>query len=126
MLKLLSILLVGQVSGVDGGVANVVAQFDAPVTFTDPIYKSCSDAPPVIEVSNPDGGSDQMPDGGVAAKWLLLPPERAARHACILASCETNRAQEANANYALISVVGAAGVLIGAAIGAGIAVAVKK
>lgn len=53
-------------AGVDGGIR----------VFEDPIYASCPDAPPVIPL-----------DGG----WTLTPPERNARLACGLVTCETDR-----------------------------------
>lgn len=51
---------------VDGGIR----------VFEDPIYSVCPEAPPVIPL-----------DGG----WTLTPPERNARLACGLVTCETDR-----------------------------------
>jgi hypothetical protein len=62
----------------DAGIAGV--QSDAGDVgirvFERPLYASCPDAPPAIQL-----------DGG----WVLLPPERAARLACGLVACETDR-----------------------------------
>ncbi len=91
-------------------------QFDAPVTFTDPIYKSCLAASPLTEIQNPDGGTP----------WALLPPDRYARHACILASCEKDREVKQTADWATTSIVAAACFVVGGALAAGITVAAVK
>jgi hypothetical protein len=52
--------------------------------FSDTIYATCPDAPPVIVL-----------DGGVAgeafAGWRLMHPDRAARVACLMQTCEVDR-----------------------------------
>lgn len=62
---------VAQDGGADGGVVQ-----DAPAPFSSTLYATCPEAPPVI-----------MLDGG----FVLLPPARAARNACLLATCESDR-----------------------------------
>lgn len=49
---------------------------DAGVRFDAPLYAMCPEAPPLVEL-----------DGG----WKLLPPSRAERLACLLATCEADR-----------------------------------
>lgn len=56
------------------------AYVGAAVTFTDTIYGTCPVAPPV-----------QVLDGG----WKLLSPERAARTACLMEICDTDRMRRA-------------------------------
>lgn len=52
--------------------------------FTSTLYATCPDAPPVIVL-----------DGGVAgagfAGWRLMHPDRAARIACLMQTCEVDR-----------------------------------
>jgi hypothetical protein len=47
--------------------------------FDDPLYATCPDAPPMVVL-----------DGG----WTLVPPERNARNACFMATCEADRRQK--------------------------------
>lgn len=73
----LLVLLAALAQAPDGGVP---ASADAGIqVFDDPIYAMCPDAPPATEL-----------DGG----WLLISPERTARLACGLVTCETNRRQK--------------------------------
>lgn len=44
-----------------------------------PLYATCPNAPPV-----------EVLDGG----WVLMPPERASRVACLMATCEERRKQQ--------------------------------
>lgn len=62
----------------DGGAPD--AGVDAGIQlFADPLYATCPDAPPTIPL-----------DGG----WTLTPPERNARLACFMVTCETDRRQK--------------------------------
>lgn len=49
---------------------------DAGVRFDASLYATCPEAPPVVAL-----------DGG----WALLPPARAERLACLMATCEADR-----------------------------------
>ncbi len=83
-----SLRVMAQDGGVpDGGLDAGLGDFPVTITplaleatplapFADPIYGTCPDAPPV-----------QVLDGG----WHLLPPQRSARIACIMATCEGDR-----------------------------------
>lgn len=57
-----------------------------------PLYDQCPDAPPpeAVEVRGSFFEPVAVPDGGTS--WLL-PPERAARVACLMKTCETRRTQ---------------------------------
>lgn len=54
---------------------------DGGTLFSDSLYSTCREAPPVVQL-----------DGG----WVLLPPERAERNACLMATCETDRQTRQN------------------------------
>lgn len=86
-----------------GGLAEHVG---AAQTFTDTIYSTCPVAPPV-----------QVLDGG----WVLSPPERAARVACLMEICDvdrTRRAKEQETAPAPNSWLVTAGAAVSAAIAA--------
>lgn len=51
--------------------------------FASTIYSTCPEAPPVIVL---DGGIS-----GAYAGWRLMSPERAARVACLMQTCEVDR-----------------------------------
>lgn len=78
-MKLLVLVLVAQLAGsaadadagIDGGAS-------VPAPFSDALYVTCPAAEPVVAL-----------DGG----WVLMPPDRAARTACLLATCEAARKQ---------------------------------
>lgn len=65
---------------------------DGGVRFDAPLYGSCPEAPPPepVEVRGSFFGPVEALDGGQS--WLLS-PERAARNACLMATCESHRAQ---------------------------------
>lgn len=71
-MKLLSLLLAAYTASPDAGV-----DAGGP-KFTVAVYDSCPAAPPV-----------EVLDGG----WVLMPPARSARLACIVATCEARQAQ---------------------------------
>lgn len=60
--------------GLDAGTLDAGIQL-----FADPLYATCPDAPPMVQL-----------DGG----WTLVPPERNARNACFMVTCETDRRQK--------------------------------
>jgi len=69
---MVAFVLVGLLAQVDASIIG-----DAGINvFERSLYASCPDAPPAVQL-----------DGG----WMLLPPERAARLACGLVACETDR-----------------------------------
>lgn len=73
---MISLLASIVLSTADGGTPFPVNDAGTPLPA---IYGSCPAAPPVTVL-----------DGG----WILLPPERAARNACMLAACEFDRKEK--------------------------------
>jgi len=82
---LLSQLDAGVGSTADGGFDCVLpycSKTPAIAPFASSLYSTCPDAPLAMTL-----------DGG----WVLMPPERSARVACLMMTCETDRLQKEDA-----------------------------
>ena len=76
-----ALLIVLMLSAADGGVIGLDPN--------DPLYSTCPEGPPTVEVTQEK--VDAVPVLAPYLSWLLLHPDRAARAACLLETCDATR-----------------------------------